>query len=74
MKRTVIRLPTEVIDHLDRLADELRTTHPKQNYSRASVARALITGGLILTATDKERLLDVARRAARTVPHRGGPQ
>ena len=46
MKRAVIRLPSEVVDRLDRLAEELRLAHPEERYSRASVVRALISSGL----------------------------
>ncbi len=70
MKRAVIRLPSEVVDRLDRLAEELRAAHPEQSYSRASVVRALISSGLTLAEAQEERLLDVARRAARTAPRR----
>jgi predicted DNA-binding protein len=70
VKRAVIRLPSEVVDRLDRLAEELRAAHPEQSYSRASVVRALISSGLTLAEAQEERLLDVARRAARTAPRR----
>jgi hypothetical protein len=66
MKRTVVRLPSEVVEHLDRLRNELRAVHPKKSYSRASVVRALVSSGLALADADDERLLDVARRAARS--------
>jgi hypothetical protein len=72
VKRAVIRLPSEVVDRLDRLAEELRLLHPDESYSRASVARALISGGLRLAEGDQDRLLDVARRAARTASSRRG--
>jgi predicted transcriptional regulator len=72
MKRAVIRLPSEVVDRLDRLAAELRAAHPEESYSRASVVRALISSGLLYTATHEERRRDVARRAARTAPRRAG--
>ena len=65
MKRTVVRLPNEVVDHLDRLAAELRLARPAESFSRASVVRALVLGGLALAETGNERFLDVARRAAR---------
>ena len=70
MKRAVIRLPSEVVARLDRLAEELRVAHPDESYSRASVVRALISSGLTLAETHHERRLDVARRAARTAPRR----
>jgi metal-responsive CopG/Arc/MetJ family transcriptional regulator len=70
VKRAVIRLPNELVDRLDRLAEELRAAHPEQSYSRASVVRALISSGLTLAEAQKERLHDVARRAARTALHR----
>ncbi len=69
VKRAVIRLPTEVVDRLDRLAEELRVAHPEESYSRASVVRALISSGLTLAETHRDRLIEVARRAAR---HDGG--
>ena len=70
MKRAVIRMQSEVVDGLDRLARELRAAHPGQSYSRASVVRALISSGLALAEAEEERRLDVARRAARTPPRR----
>jgi hypothetical protein len=74
VKRAVIRLPSEVVDRLDRLAEEMRVAHPDESYSRASVVRALISSGLSLVEGQDERhgerLLDVARRAARTAPKR----
>ncbi len=70
VKRAVIRLPSEIVDRLDRLAEELRAAHPDESYSRASVVRALISSGLILTEGHEDRLLDVARRAARAAPRR----
>ena len=70
MKRAVIRLPSEVVDRLDRLAEELRVAHPEESYSRASVVRALISSGLALAETQKDRLVEVAVRAARR--HDGG--
>jgi hypothetical protein len=73
MKRAVIRLPSEVVDRLDRLAEELRMAHPHESYSRASVVRALISSGLTLAESHEGRLLDVARRAARTAPRRATP-
>jgi hypothetical protein len=71
VKRAVIRMQSEVVDRLDQLARELRTAHPGQSYSRASVVRALISSGLALAEAQEERRLDVARRAARTPPRRG---
>jgi len=67
VKRAVIRLPSEVVDRLDRLAEELRAAHPKESFSRASVVRALIFSGLTLAEAPGEGLLDMGRRAARTV-------
>jgi|SRR5277367_3219694 len=64
MKRTVIRLPKEVIEELDRRADDLRAAQPRERYSGASVMPALISRGLRLTAADKEGRRDMARRAA----------
>ena len=54
------------------LAEELRLLRPDESYSRASVARALISGGLRLAEGHQDRLLDVARRAARTASSRRG--
>ncbi len=70
MKRAVIRLPNEVVDRLDRLAEELRAAHPDESYSRASVVRALISSGLMLAEVHEDRRLEVARRAARGAPRR----
>jgi predicted transcriptional regulator len=66
MKRAVIRLPSEVVDHLDRLAEELRLAHPENSYSRASVVRAMISSGLALADAHDDRRLDIAQRAARS--------
>ncbi len=66
VKRAVIRLPSEIVDRLDRLAHALRAAHPDESYSRASVVRALISSGLVLAEGHEDRLLEVARRAART--------
>jgi hypothetical protein len=75
VKRAVIRLPSEVVYRLDRLTEELRLLRPDESYSRASVARALISGGLSLAEGHQDRLLDMARRAARTASsRRGGPR
>jgi len=68
VKRAVIRLPSEVVDRLDRLAKELRLANPEESYSRASVVRALISSGLTLAETHQGRLLEVARRAASRDP------
>ncbi len=63
MRRAVVRLPSNVIERLDRLADELRAAHPEESFSRASVVRAMISTGLIFAET-KDGRLDVARLAA----------
>ncbi len=70
MKRAVIRLPSEVVTRLDRLAEEMRIAFPDESYSRASVVRALIAGGLKQAESHHDRLLDMARRAARTAPRK----
>jgi predicted transcriptional regulator len=70
VKRAVIRLPDEIVDRLDRLADELRAAHPDESFSRASVARALISSSLLLAEGNEDRRLEVARRAARAAPRR----
>jgi hypothetical protein len=71
VKRAVIRLPREVVDRLDRLAEELRVAHPGESYSRASVVRALLACGLTLAETHDDRRIEVARRARRS-PDGGG--
>jgi hypothetical protein len=73
MKRAVIRLPNEIVERLDRLAEELRIAHPEESYSRASVVRALVSSGLKLAETHQDRLHDMARRAARGAPRRDPP-
>jgi hypothetical protein len=74
VKRAVIRLPSEVVDRLDRLAEELRVAHPGASYSRASVVRALISSGLTLAGAHRDRLLEDARRGASTPePHTPEP-
>ncbi len=70
MKRAVIRLPNEIVERLDHLADELRAAHPEESYSRASVVRALISGGLALAETT-EGLRRLLRPAARSAPDQG---
>jgi predicted transcriptional regulator len=71
VRRTVIRLPSEVVEHLDRLADELRAAHPKRSFSRASLMRALVSAGLAFVKAKDARLIDVARLAARDAPREG---
>ncbi len=70
MKRAVVRLPNEILERLDRVAAELRAAHPEESYSRASVVRALIFGGLALAET-KDGLRHLLRPAARSAPGQG---
>jgi hypothetical protein len=55
MKRAVVRLPSEIIERLDRLAARLRAAHPGggrgrggggRSCSRANVVRVLLAGEL----------------------------
>ena len=71
VKRAVIRLPSEVVERLDRLAGELRASHPESRFSRASVVRALVSTGLAFAETKDAQLFDVGRLAARGTPRDG---
>ena len=68
MKRAVIRLPSEVVERLDRLAAELHAADPALRLSRAAVVRALLATGLrALEADPRPSLLSSldARAAVR---------
>jgi hypothetical protein len=45
VKRAVIRLPSEILGRLDQLAEQLNSACPGRRFSRASVARILLTMG-----------------------------
>ena len=45
MKRAVIRLPSEIVDRLDQLAEELNTSFPGKRFSRSSVVRVVLSRG-----------------------------
>lgn len=57
MKRAVIRLPSEIVDRLDQLAEELTASQPGKKFSRASVVRVLIARGFGAVAADREQLV-----------------
>ena len=48
VKRAVIRLPNEILGRLDQLAEQLNAACPGRRFSRAAVARILLTTGLCL--------------------------
>lgn len=52
-QQTAFRLPTELIERLDRYADQLNREQPGTSHSRADVVRILLTRGL--DAVDKPR-------------------
>ena len=56
VKRAVIRLPSEIVDRLDRLAEQLSAAVPGQKFSRASVVRVLLARGFGALAADREQL------------------
>ena len=56
MKRAVIRLPSEIVDRLDRLAEELTASVPGKKFSRASVVRVLLARSFGAVAADREQL------------------
>ena len=56
VKRAVIRLPSEIVDRLDRLAEELTASVPGKKFSRASVVRVLLARGFGAVAADREQL------------------
>ncbi len=56
VKRAVIRLPSEIVDRLDRLAEELTASVPGKKFSRASVVRVLLARGFCAVAADREQL------------------
>jgi predicted transcriptional regulator len=46
VKRAVIRLPSEIVDRLDQLAEELNTAFPGKRFSRSSVVRLVLSRGV----------------------------
>ncbi|MEP7121478.1 MAG: hypothetical protein ABJE95_11230 [Byssovorax sp.] len=56
MKRAVIRLPTEIVDRLDQLAEELSASLPGKHFSRASVVRVLLSRGFGALPESREQL------------------
>lgn len=48
MKRAVIRLPKEVVERLDKLAEALSLAHPERRFSRAAAVRVVLAKGLAL--------------------------
>ena len=56
MKRAVIRLPSEVVERLDQLAEELTASVPGKKFSRASVVRVLLAHGFGAVAIDREQI------------------
>lgn len=53
MKRAVIRLPSEIVERLDQLAEELTASVPGKKFSRASVVRVLLARGFVAVAADR---------------------
>lgn len=56
VKRAVIRLPSEIVERLDRLAEELTASVPGKKFSRASVVRVLLARGIGAVAADRAHL------------------
>jgi hypothetical protein len=56
VKRAIIRLPSEFVDRLDRLAEELTASSPGKKFSRASVVRVLLARGFGAIAADHRQL------------------
>jgi hypothetical protein len=56
VKRAVIRLPSEIVDRLDQLAEELTASVPGKRFSRASVVRVLLSRGFGAFAANREQL------------------
>jgi hypothetical protein len=56
VKRAIIRLPSEIVDRLDRLAEELSASLPGKKFSRASVVRVLIFRGFGAVEADRGQL------------------
>jgi len=52
VKRAVIRLPSEVLVRLDRLARKIQAAHPTRAVSRAAVVRALLASALDVAEAD----------------------
>ena len=46
VKRAVIRLPGDVVDRLDQLAEELNADAAAPRFSRSAIVRALLVRGL----------------------------
>jgi hypothetical protein len=53
VKRAVVRWPSEIVDRLDRLAEELSASLPGKKFSRASVVRVLLARGFGAIAADR---------------------
>lgn len=56
MKRAIIRLPSEIVDRLDQLAQELNSSFPGKRFSRASVVRVVLSRGFGAFAESREKL------------------
>ncbi len=56
MKRAVIHLPSEIVDRLDQLAEELTASVPGKKFSRASVVRVLLSRGFGVIAANRDQL------------------
>jgi len=56
VKRAVVRLPSEIVERLDMIAQKLCTASPDRAVSRAAVVRALIAAGLEVAEADPARL------------------
>jgi len=82
VKRAVIHLPLELLARLDHLVARLRAARPGRRFSRAGVARALLSTGLGVVESEGARFggVVVAGGADRTrvlpasgTPHAPGP-
>jgi predicted transcriptional regulator len=63
MKRTVIRLPPELVERLDKLGARVCATSPGRSCSRARLVRTLITPELEAAEREGDGFDKVARRA-----------
>ena len=68
MNRAVVRLPPELIAHLDALAHRLRAANPGRSCSRAAVVRALVREELAVIEEREENFDALAQRMRSAKP------
>ncbi len=63
MKRTVVRLPAELVERLDQLGARVRAANPGRSCSRARLVRTLIAPELQAVERDGDGFDELVRRA-----------